>query len=154
MIQIIIAPVFGAILVFITFELKKEFTLGKDERLKKRKFIERLFREGRNFSVFPFRVYYLFVNDSSVPLQAGFSASTRNFKKAVDRNRIKRITREAYRLQKKELFSQLTQENKKLVVFFVYTDKNLPAFAIIKDRVQIILQKLLTIVHEMDSPRS
>lgn len=132
----------------------KTFTLGKNERLKQRKFIEQLFREGKSFSVFPFRIYYLFLEELSSPLQAGFSASTRNFKKAVDRNRIKRITKEAYRLQKHELKSELTHRKKKLAVFFVYTDKNLPAFETIKDRIQIGLQKLLTIIHEMDTPRS
>jgi ribonuclease P protein component len=133
--------------------LAKEFTLGNNERLKQRKIIEQLFKEGKSFSVFPFRVYYLFVDELSSPLQAGFSASTRNFKRAVDRNRIKRITKEAYRLQKKELNAQIISKNQKLAVFFIYTDKTLPAFAIIKDRVQIILKKLTTIVHEMDSSR-
>lgn len=134
--------------------LGKEFTLGKNERLKQRKFIDRLFKEGRSFSVFPFRIFYLFANELPAPLQAGFSASTRNFKRAVDRNRIKRLTKEAYRLQKKELNAQIISKNQKLAVFFIYTDKNLPAFGIIKERVQTILQKLITVVHEMDSSHS
>jgi ribonuclease P protein component len=134
--------------------LRKEFTLGRNERLKHRKFIEQLFKEGRSFSVFPFRVYYLFVNEPGSPLQAGFGASTRNFKRAVDRNRIKRITKEAYRLQKNELTAQLTIKKKQLAVFFIYTDKSLPAFEIINNRIQIVLQKLLTIIHDMDSPGS
>jgi ribonuclease P protein component len=134
----------------ITYILK-EFTLRKNERLKHRKLIERLFKEGRNFSVFPFRIYYLFADESAAPLQAGFSASARNFKKAVDRNRIKRITREAYRLQKKELRDLLTNRQQNMAVFFVYTDKQLPAFGVIKARVQTIIQKLITIVNEMDS---
>jgi len=131
--------------------LSKQFTLGKNERLKHRKFIEQLFNEGKHFSVFPFRLYYLFTEELTSPLQAGFSASTRNFKKAVDRNRIKRVTKEAYRLQKNNLRSQLVIRKKKLAIFIVYTDKQLPAFTIVKDRVQIILQKLITIVHEMDT---
>ena len=93
----------------------------------------------------------MFVDELTSPLQAGFNASTRNFKKAVDRNRIKRITKEAYRIQKKELSTLLTIKEKKLAVFFIYTDKQLPAFGVVKDRVQTILQKLITIVHEMDS---
>ncbi|MBC7830234.1 MAG: ribonuclease P protein component [Chitinophagaceae bacterium] len=134
--------------------MAKEFTLGKNERLKHRKFIEQLFKEGRSFSVFPFRIFYLFTDELSAPLQAGFSASTRNFKKAVHRNRIKRITKEAYRIQKNELKSQLMSKNQKLAVFFIYTDKQLPRFKIVKERVQITLQKLITIIHEMDSPGS
>ena len=87
-------------------------------------------------------------------LQAGFSASTRNFKKAVDRNRIKRLTKEAYRLQKPALEEQLTLKNMKLAIFFIYTDKQLPTYAIIRDKVQGILQKMITITHEMDSAGS
>ena len=132
----------------------KEFTLGKMERLKHRKIIEQLFREGRNFSVFPYRVYYMLLRESPSPLQAGFTASTRSFKKAVDRNRIKRVTREAYRLHKTLLVDELTTNNLNLAIFFIYTDKQLPAFAIVKDRVQGILQKLIKIIHEMDSPGS
>jgi ribonuclease P protein component len=131
--------------------LSKEFTLSKNERLKHRKIIGRLFKEGRTFSVFPFRVYYLSLDELGAPLQAGFSASTRNFKKAVHRNRIKRVTKEAYRLQKKELHELLTTKNKKLAIFFIYTDKQLPCFGVVTERVQIILKKLITIIHEMDS---
>ena len=131
--------------------MAKTFTLGRNERLKQRKFIERLFKEGKSFSVFPFRVYYLFLPELSNPLQAGFSASTRNFKRAVDRNRIKRIAKEAYRLQKNTLLNELTIHQNKLAVFFIYTDKNLPAFAVVRDRIQIALQKLITIIHEMDT---
>jgi ribonuclease P protein component len=132
--------------------LAKTFTLGRNERLKQRKFIEQLFKEGKSFSVFPFRVYYLFPKELSSPLQAGFSASTRNFKKAVDRNRIKRIAKEAYRLQKTVLIDELKLRNLKLAVFFIYTDKSLPAFEVIKTRIQVALQKLITIIHETATP--
>jgi len=134
--------------------LGKEFTLGKNERLKHRKFIEQLFKEGKSFSIFPFRVFFLFMEELQAPLQAGFSASTRNFKKAVDRNFIKRITKEAYRLQKQELNAHLVRKQKKMAVFFVYTDKNLPVFAVVKKRVHLVLQKLTTFLHETDSAGS
>src|ERR1043166_5363776 len=84
----------------------KQFTLGKSERLKSRKQIEQLFAEGKNFPMSPFRVYYRtspFVSGSASNLQFGAAVSAKNFKRAVDRNRIKRLTREAYRLQKNQL---------------------------------------------------
>ena len=63
------------------------------------------------------------------PLQAGFAAGSRNFKTAVDRNRIKRLIKEAWRLQKNELKEQLKKQNRKLNVFFIYTGKELPAYS-------------------------
>jgi ribonuclease P protein component len=77
-------------------------TLGKKERLKSRKLIGRLFEEGTSIKNFPFRLVYLSTEITSVfSVKASFSVPKRNFKKAVDRNRIKRLIREAYRLEKK-----------------------------------------------------
>jgi len=135
--------------------LAKQFTLGKSERLKSRKQIEQLFREGKNFALFPFRIYYLIsplINSSPSNLQFGTGASGKNFKRAVDRNRIKRLTREAYRLQKKQLQETLTQKKIQLNVFFIYTGKELPVFNVVKEKVNVILNKLIKIVHENNSP--
>ena len=64
------------------------------------------------------------------------------------------MTRECYRLQKNELKQLLTSRGKKLAVFFVYTEKTLPAFGIAKEKIGIALKKLATVVNEMDSPRT
>ena len=122
--------------------MAKKFTLGKTDRLKRRKIIEQLFKEGKCFSVFPYRILYLYLDVHHQPLQAGFSVSSRNFKKAVDRNRIKRLTKEAYRLQKNELQQMLTTENKHLVLFFIYTGKELPDFKTALEKTGLILNKL------------
>ena len=78
-----------------------KFTLGKEERLKSRKLIEKLYQEGTSIKCFPLRMVYLQTeHTSSFPAQVGVSVSKKNFKKAVDRNRLKRRMRECYRLQK------------------------------------------------------
>jgi ribonuclease P protein component len=75
--------------------MPKRFTLNKQQRLKSRKDIEQLFSEGKRFTVNPFRVFYLFPKETSniqpsiFNLQFGVGVSTKNFKNAVDRNRIK-----------------------------------------------------------------
>jgi ribonuclease P protein component len=125
---------------FIFVIVKPTFTLGKTERLKSRKAIEELFKEGKRFSVTPFRICYFFVTNKE--LQFGVGVSNKNFKKAVDRNRVKRLTREAWRLQKDELFRQLQLHHKGLHVFFIYTEKEIPAYKDVFGSVTTVLQKL------------
>ena len=130
----------------------KQFTLGKNERLKSRKLIEQLFSGGQRFGLFPYRVFYLFekneAGDTKNKLQCGVGVSTRNFKKAVDRNRIKRLTREAWRLQKTELDALMKDHSNRFSVFFIYTGKELPAFVVVKEKMALILQKLISIANE------
>jgi ribonuclease P protein component len=126
----------------------KQFTLGKNERLKSRKQIELLFNNGQRFSISPFRIFYSFNNSpahNNQHLQAGFGASSRNFKTAVDRNRIKRLTKEAWRLQKNDLGTTLKEQSQKLNVFFIYTGKELPAYDAVCSSMKKIISKLLDI---------
>ena len=120
------------------------YTWNKAEKLKSRKRIDRVFKEGKNFSVFPFRVFYLLTPaGATAPIQAGFGAGSRNFKKAVDRNRIKRLCREAWRPQKNPLTDQLGAKGVSMAVFFIYIGKDLPDHQTVTGKIGVILQKLL-----------
>lgn len=142
--------------------MRKRFTLGKNERLKSRKQIERLFTEGKTFVVNPFRVYFIVNGQLSMVntlLQFGVGVGSKNFKRSVDRNRIKRLTREAWRLQKNDpiaigLKELLKASNKELNVFFIYTGKELPDFVTVKDKVAVALKKLSHKVNENDPANS
>ncbi|MBK6382823.1 MAG: ribonuclease P protein component [Chitinophagaceae bacterium] len=128
--------------------MAKLFTLKKTERLKSRKQTEQLFREGKRFTLTPFRIYYLFNNDKNIVLQFGAGVSSKIFKKAVDRNRVKRLIREAYRLQKISLQEKLAEKNIQLNLFFIYTGNELPVYKEVFDKTGKVLEKLLLIAGE------
>lgn len=125
------------------FIMAKRFTLGKSERIKSRKSIEQLFRSGKSFTHLPFRIIYQQVGDG---LHFGVGVSARYFKKAVDRNRIKRLTREAYRLHKIPLQELLAANSKGLHVFFNYVSKEKTEYAIVVAAVEKSLTKLINII--------
>lgn len=125
--------------------MAEKFTLNKRERLKSRKAIDALFSSGRKFSMSPFRVFFLLDSEA---LKFGIGVSSRNFKKAVDRNRIKRLAREAYRLQKNELSCYLKEKKIGLNIFFIYTEKEMPEYKQVFEKMNKALIKLLYLLNE------
>lgn len=102
-----------------------------------------MFDKGQRFNVGGLRVYFLPVANPG--MRAGVSASSRNFSKAVDRNRVKRLLRETYRLQKHLVAPHLSAD-KGVDLFFVYTDKQLPDFLPLKVQMEKALLKINTIL--------
>ena len=118
-----------------------KFTFRKAERLSKEKIIQELFEKGSSFYLFPFKVYCMPNRDGQYPVhQVLVSVSKKNFKRAVDRNLIKRRMRESYRLQKHHL-----PASPRLVFGFIYSHKEiLPQVEMMKKMVQAF-NKILTI---------
>lgn len=125
--------------------MSRTFTLGATERLKSRKALEAVFSEGKGFMLFPYRVLFRPVSEG---LSFTVGVSARNFKKATDRNRLKRQTREAYRLQKNELKTVLQEKKQGLQLFLNYTSKSKEEYQLIHTSIGKIMDKLIRLVHE------
>lgn len=103
------------------------YTFSAYERLKREQHINTLFRTGKAFSVFPIKVLWLLtpIGDEKSPARIGFSVPKKKFRKSVHRHRITRLMREAYRLNKHELYTAIPV-GKQLHLFFIFTDTTLP----------------------------
>ena len=127
----------------------KVFSYGKKEKLKSRKQLAELFEKKQSFFMFPVKVFYLAPSQlQDNRIKAGVGVNSRNFKKAVDRNRIKRVLREAYRIHKLPLHQYLEQHNQQLAVFFLYADKSLPLTGVLQNKMPVIIQELIKRLHE------
>ena len=126
------------------FYMMEGFTLHKDERLCSQKTIEELFTSGESFLAYPLKVVFLKTElPQSVPVQAAFTASKRNFKRAVKRNILKRRMREAYRLNKPSLYSELADKEVHLAIMFVYIAKDIVEYPVIDKAMISAFKKLL-----------
>jgi ribonuclease P protein component len=119
-------------------------TFSKKERLVSKKQIDRLFHEGHSFFTFPYKVIYIIDNQENNDLpQLLISVPKRNFKKAVDRNKIKRLTREAYRKNKTPLIEAYAERKTGLLLGLLYTSKTMLSYADIERKIILILQLLI-----------
>ena len=104
-------------------------TFSKHEKLTKENWIKELFERGSSFNLYPFRLIFRAHPDLESPThQVLITVSSRNFKRAVDRNSVKRRIREAYRLNKESLITP-----KKLLLAYIYVAKEILPSAIIHE---------------------
>ncbi|MFM2135280.1 MAG: hypothetical protein RL021_680 [Bacteroidota bacterium] len=102
-------------------------TFRKPERLVSRLAFESLLEHGDGHIVFPVRMVWKEMTlPTRYPVQVAFSVPKRNFRRAVDRNRIKRLMRESYRQNKNELYALLEGRGKQFALLFVYIGRKLP----------------------------
>lgn len=118
-----------------------QFTFKKEEKLKSKKLIEQLFEQGSTLKEFPLRMVYLKVKlGSGYPVKASFSVSKRKFKHAVDRNRIKRLMRECYRMNKYKLYQNIEDE---YILMFTYIDEKELKYVDIEENMIHLMTKLI-----------
>ncbi|MDJ0645969.1 MAG: ribonuclease P protein component [Flavobacteriaceae bacterium] len=117
------------------------YTFGSEEKLKSKKLIEQLFAEGRSISVYPIKLIYLEVaHQGNYPVQVGVSVSKRTIRKAVTRNRIKRLLRECYRKHKHLVYDQI---EKKYIFMFLYLDENEQKYVVLEGKMVDLLKKFI-----------
>jgi ribonuclease P protein component len=119
-------------------------TFPKNEKLCGEIRIGKLFAEGEAFIAYPLRVVYKFsdkYDDSGVKIL--ISVPKKKFKKAVQRNRIKRLIREAYRHNKVTLMENCKRNDKSLQIAVIYLADKLPEYLVIDNKVKQALSKIL-----------
>lgn len=116
------------------------YTFPKKERLHSKKLIQELFDNGSSFYLYPFKIVWKTGTDNDTH-QVLFSVSKRGFKRAVDRNLIKRRMREAYRLNKHQ--TGLSDFRPPLLIAYIYTGKEVLNQEVITSKLKKSLDRLL-----------
>jgi ribonuclease P protein component len=112
----------------------------KEEKLCSRKLIGELFESGKKVKKYPMVLIYKKKSELERN-QITFSVPKRRFKKAVDRNKIKRLLREVYRLNKDDFFAELNLDHK-LAMFLVYNSDKMPTYKEVETNFILILERL------------
>ena len=119
-----------------------KYSYNKIEKLKSKKLVEQLFSEGKSVSASPLRLIYLETSfEDGVKLKTGVSVSKRNFRKAVDRNKIKRLLREAYRLNKPIYFNNITTQ---YAFMILYIGNEIPNFKDLEIIMKLLFERFLS----------
>lgn len=120
-------------------------TFKKDERLKSRKIIGKLFSDGQSFGMYPLRLVWLEMHEvqGDSPVKFSLSVPKRAFPKAVDRNRLRRLVREAWRLNKNWLYDRLTDDGKQYAFMVLYIAKEPLELPQIEDAMRRVNRRFL-----------
>lgn len=124
-------------------------SFSRNERLKSRKLISRLFKAGHSYVAYPLRVVWLPVDEEEqqfagfegAPAQLAISVPKRSFKTAVARNLLKRRIREAYRLNKQHWYGKLSAGGPRLALMLVYIAKEELTFEEIESGIKKMVKK-------------
>lgn len=134
-------------------EKENRHTLSKDEKLCAEKRIETLFSKGDSFIAYPLRIVYVThpeeVEKTTPNVSILISVSKKRFKRAVKRNRVKRLIREAYRLNKGEFADFVAQTGQSLDIAFLYLKNELPTYP----EIEKAIRKTISTFNEKKQPK-
>ena len=116
-------------------------TFSKSERLSGKVLIDKLIESGASFNISPFRGTWRIVDVSESNVQVLISVPKRIYKRAVDRNLLKRRIRESYRKNKTELCSSM--ENKNMHFMLIYTSKSMLEYKELEEKTKEVLIRLV-----------
>ncbi len=127
---------------------KKRFTFTKEERITGKVRIEKIFATGKSFLIYPFRVVFVANENSSSTHSVLISVPKKRLKRAVARNRVKRLFKEAYRLNKDLISSDESNNAYSLEIVFVYVADAVLPYDTIEKSITRSLQKINTIIRQ------
>jgi len=122
----------------------QRYKLPRNKILRSQKAITGLFQPGFFVSSYPLRINYQFINRQAgdAEVLVLFSVSKRRFKKATQRNRIKRLMREVYRLNQQQLQALDIPQDRQLTMALIYNGHELLTFQVIKSAFLLCIQKM------------
>ncbi len=129
-------------------------TLSKEERLCSRRLIDRLYADGHRMMAFPYSMQWLVEPSLEVPCQVLIVAPKRRFHNAVDRNRVKRLTRECYRHLKPQFFEALQQRGLRITLALVYIHNEILDYEKIHSKMEKALGQLIQTLNDETSVES
>ena len=122
------------------------FSFPKKERLKSKKLFEQVFQDGKSLKQYPLKLIYLETElTEDVKCQAGMAVPKRRIRQAVKRNRIKRIMRESYRLNKEPIFNKMQGS---YALLFLYLGKESPEYSKVEGSMKTLLLRFLNDIQD------
>jgi ribonuclease P protein component len=119
------------------------YSFSKQERIYYRNDFQKLLSEGKSFYLYPFKCIYLWKEATAFSGKIAISVSKKKFKRAVDRNKIKRLIRESYRLEKHILYQEYASSKQSIDLLIIYTGTKIYSFRVIEKQIIELINKII-----------